>query len=371
MKIKTDVAIVGAGVVGLAIAAEVAGQGRNVFVFEREHTFGQGISSRQSEIIHGGIYYPTDSLKAKLCLEGNRLLYELCQKHHIPHRRTGKIIVALCDEEIPELEKIYAQACANGVGNMKILSAADIKNLEPNVVGRAGILSLSTGIINTHSLMDFFHRRAVENGAEFLYETEVIDLAREGEGWTVSIRDWEGVSEFSTGVVINCAGLYSGKIARLSGIDRDDYRLHYCKGDYFSLNAKTRGRVSRLIYPVPEQAGLGIHLTLALDGMMRLGPNTRFVEEIDYSVDKSQQGVFYQSARRFLPFIEPDDLSPDYSGIRPKLQGTDETFRDFVINHEESSGFTGLINLIGIESPGLTASPAIAHYVARLVADIT
>ncbi len=370
MKIETDVAIVGAGIVGLAIASEVAEQGRSVFVFERERTFGQGISSHQSEIIHAGIYYPQDSLKAKLCLEGNRLLYELCQKQDIPHKKTGKIIVACSEEEIPELERIYRQATANGVDNMETLSEADMKKIEPNIEGRAGILSPSTGIIDTHSLMSLFYRKAIANGAEFLFQTEVTGLDRAGKGWTVGIRDWEGISKLSTRVVINCAGLYSDEIALLAGIDRAEYRLHYCKGDYFSLNAKLRGKVSRLVYPVPEQAGLGIHLTLALDGMMRLGPSATYVDEVDYKVDQSQKEKFYRSARRFLPFIEPGDLHPDYSGIRPKLQGPGDSFRDFIINHEDKSGFPGLINLIGIESPGVTASPAIARYVAKLITDL-
>ncbi|MFO8101027.1 MAG: NAD(P)/FAD-dependent oxidoreductase [Dehalococcoidia bacterium] len=353
------------------MAAELSRQGRSVFVFDRELTFGQGISSRQSEIIHAGIYYPQGSLKAKLCREGNRLLYELCRKYDIPHKRTGKMIVACSEEEIPELERIYEQAAANGVDDLRYLSRADIQRLEPNVDGRAGILSPSTGIIDTHSLMSLFHSQAVEAGAEFLYGTEVTGLDRAGEVWRVGIRDREGFSELFSRVVINSAGLESDKVARLAGATGDDYRLHYCKGEYFGLNSRLRGSIGRLIYPTPQEAGLGVHLTIALDGMMRLGPNTQYVGEIDYSVDKSHREAFYLSAGRFLPHLELEDLHPDLAGIRPKLQGPGGLFHDFVIVHDDQGPLAGLVNLVGIESPGLTASPAIARYVAELTADIT
>ena len=370
MTIETDVAIIGAGVVGLAIAAEMAEQSRRVFVFERNRTFGQEISSRNSEIIHAGIYYPENSLKTNLCIEGNRLLYEICEQYNIPHKRLGKIILAVSEDEIPELEKIYEQAIRNGVTDLELLSQADIKRLEPNVKGRAGILSPSTGIIDSHSLMRFFHKKAVDHGAEFLFETEVAGLDKVGEGWKVSIRDWEGISELSARVVINCAGLDSDKIARLAGIDSDEYTLHYCKGKYFGLSPRLRGSVRRLIYPTPEQAGLGVHVTLALDGMMRLGPDAHYVDGIDYRVDESQKADFYQFASRYLPFIKPDDLFPDFAGIRPKLQGPGEPFRDFIIEHEGQKAFAGLINLVGVESPGLAAAPAIAKHVAKMVSEI-
>ncbi len=370
MTIETDVAIIGAGVVGLAIASEIAEQGRRVFVFERNRTFGQEISSRNSEIIHAGIYYPENSLKAKLCVEGNRLLYEICEQNNIPHKKLGKIILAISEEQIPRLEEIHAQATKNGVIDLELLSQADIKRLEPNVKGQAGILSPSTGIIDSHSLMQFFHQKAVVHGAEFLFETEVVGLGRVGEGWKVSVRDWEGISELFAQVVINCAGLDSDRVAGLAGIDSEDYRLHYCKGEYFGLSSRLRGSVSRLIYPTPEHAGLGVHVTLALDGMMKLGPNAHYVDEIDYRVDDSHKDAFYQFASRYLPFIDQDDLHPDFAGIRPKLQGLGEPFRDFIIEHNGQKGFAGLVNLVGIESPGLAASPAIAKHVAKLVSEI-
>lgn len=370
MTIEVDVAIIGAGVVGLAVAAELAEQGKSVFVFERNNTYGQETSSRNSEVVHAGIYYPEDSLKAKLCVEGNQLLYELCEQNTIPHKRLGKIIIATNEEQIPKLENIYEQAAKNGLDDLELLSRDDIRKLEPNIEGRAGILSPSTGIIDTHSLMTFFHKKAVGNEAEFLFESEVVGLNKTSEGWKVSIRDWEGISELSAQVVINCAGLDSDKIAQMAGIENREYRIHYCKGEYFSLSAKHRGSVNRLVYPTPEQASLGVHVVLSLDGMMRLGPNATYVDTIDYKVDKAQKGAFFESAKALLPFIDLNDLQPDFAGIRPKLQGPEETFRDFVIVHEVESGLSGLINFVGIESPGLTASPAIARLVSTMAFDI-
>jgi L-2-hydroxyglutarate oxidase LhgO len=369
MTAELDVAIIGAGVVGLAIAVEIAQQRKGVFVFERNGTFGLEISSRNSEVIHAGIHYPENSLKARLCVEGKRLLYELCERHSIPHKRLGKIVVATSEDEVRQLERIHEQARRNGVEDLTILSKTELKKLEPNVAGIAGLLSPSTGILDPYSLMRFLHGKARENGAEFVFGTEVIGLEKAGPKYKVPIRDREGVSDFVAQVVINTAGLDSDKIAQSAGIDivEAGYKLHYCKGEYFSLDPRWRNQVSRLIYPTPEQAGLGIHVTQGLDGRMRLGPNVRYVETIDYGVDDTDKEAFYESAKRLLPAIELEDLQPESAGIRPKLQAPGEAFRDFVIAHEEDLGFPGLINLIGIESPGLTAGPAIAQYVARIV----
>ena len=369
MTAELDVAIIGAGVISLAIAAEIAQQQRGVFVFERNGTFGLETSSRNSDVIHAGIYYPENSLKAELCVEGKRLLYELCERHSIPHKRLGKIIVATSEDEVPQLENICRQAERNGVKDLTPLSRTELKKLEPNVEGRAGLLSPSTGIIDSYSLMKLLHNKARESGTEFVFGTEVIGLEKAGPKYKVQIRDREGVSDFIARVIINAAGLDSDKIAQSAGIDivEAGYKLHYCKGEYFSLDPRWRNQVSRLIYPIPEQAGLGIHVTSGLDGRMRLGPNVRYVETIDYGVDDTNKEAFYESAKRLLPAIELEDLEPESAGIRPKLQAPGEAFRDFVIAHEEDAGLPGLINLIGIESPGLTAAPAIAQYVARII----
>ena len=372
MPAEVDIAIIGAGIIGLAVACEVARQKEGVFVFEKNHTFGLETSSRNSEVIHSGIYYPEDSLKARFCIEGKGLLYELCERHGISYKKLGKIILATEEDEVKQLEKIYQQGKRNGVEDLTFLSRTELNKLEPNIEGRAGLFSPSTGIIDSRSLLQFFYGQAREKGVQFIFNSEVIGIEKTRTKYKVQIRDREGISAFIARVVINAAGLNSDKVAQMLGIDiaQAGYQLHYCKGEYFSLSSKWRHLVSRLIYPTPEQVGLGIHLTLALDGKVRLGPNARYVETIDYGVDETQKAAFYQAARKFLPYIELEDLEPEFAGIRPKLQAPGEAFRDFVIAHEDRVGFPGLINLIGIESPGLTASPAIARHVAKMVAEL-
>jgi L-2-hydroxyglutarate oxidase LhgO len=369
MLAEIDVAIIGAGVIGLATAREIAQGGKGVFVFEKNRTFGLETSSRNSEVIHAGIYYPEDSLKAKLCVEGKSLLYKLCDKHNIAYKKSGKIIVAADENEISWLEELYEQGRKNGVADLMLLSRTELKKLEPNIEARAGLLSPSSGIFDSHTLLKFLHSQAREKGAEFVFGTEVIEIERAGAKYKVQIKDRDGISAFVTRVVVNCAGLNSDRIAQLVGIDiaKAGYKLHYCKGEYFSLDSKYRNLVSRLIYPTPEQVGHGIHWRQALDGRVLLGPSAHYVEAIDYAVDETQKQDFYNSAKRFLPIVELEDLEPEFAGIRPKLQGPGESFRDFVITHEERAGFSGLINLIGIESPGLTASLAIARYVGRIM----
>ena len=372
MLVEIDVAIIGAGVIGLATAREIAQEKKGVFVFEKNRTFGLETSSRNSEVIHAGIYYPEDSLKAKLCVEGKSLLYKLCDKHNIAYKKTGKIIVAADENEISWLEELYEQGRKNGVDDLVLLSRTELKKLEPNIEARAGLLSPSSGILDSYTLLKFLYSQAREKGARFVFDTEVIGIERAGAKYKVQIKDRDGISAFVAHVVVNCAGLNSDKIAQLAGIDiaKAGYKLHYCKGEYFSLSSKYRNLVVRLIYPVPEQAGHGIHVTVGLDGRVRLGPNARYVEAIDYEVDGTQKEAFYNSVKRFLPHIELEDLDPESAGIRPKLQGPDEAFRDFVIAREEKASLPSLINLIGIESPGLTASPAIARYVGRMVDEL-
>ena len=372
MLVEINVAIIGAGVIGLATAREIAQEKKGVFVFEKNRTFGLETSSRNSEVIHAGIYYPEDSLKAKLCVEGKSLLYKLCDKHNIAYKKTGKIIVAADENEISWLEELYEQGRKNGVDDLVLLSRTELKKLEPNIEARAGLLSPSSGILDSYTLLKFLYSQAREKGARFVFDTEVIGIERAGAKYKVQIKDRDGISAFVAHVVVNCAGLNSDKIAQLAGLDiaKAGYRLHYCKGEYFSLSSKYRNLVIRLVYPVPEQAGHGIHLRQGLDGRVLLGPSAHYVETIDYAVDETYKQYFYNSAKRFLPFVELEDLAPESAGIRPKLQGPEEDFRDFVIAHEEKAGFPGLINLIGIESPGLTAAPAIARYVGRMVDEL-
>ena len=371
---KAVITVIGAGVIGLAVAAQVAAKDREVYILEKNETFGQETSSRNSEIIHAGIYYPESSLKAETCIAGNTLLYELCQQHGIAHRKTGKLIVATKDEEVGKLEALLERGIKNGVRGLTMLSRQEVRELEPNVEAVAAIFSPSSGVIDSHALMKYFLSRAKEKGAEIAYKSKVVGIERLSDGYEVTVENSTRAFPFKTEVLINCAGLHSDKVAQLAGIEISEarYRLFYCKGEYFSVgNSKSR-LVERLIYPVPEPGagGTGIHTVMDIEGRIRLGPNARYVDEIDYKVDESQKGFFYHSVKAFLPFIEYDDLEPEMAGIRPKLQGPGEDVRDFVIRHEWDRGLPGLINLIGIESPGLTSAPAIAKYVESMVNEI-
>jgi len=368
------ITIVGAGVIGLAVAAQVAGKYGEVYILEKNETFGKETSSRNSETIHAGIYYPEGSLKAETCVAGNALLYDLCQQHGIGCRKTGKLIVATKDEEVGKLEALLERGKRNGVKGLAMLSKKRLRELEPNVEAIAAILSLSSGIIDSYALMKYLLNRAKEQGAEIAYKSKVIGIERLSDGYEVTVESGSKSFPFKTEILINCAGLNSDEIAQLAGIDIAEagYKLRYCKGEYFSVSNHKSRMVDRLIYPVPEPSsgGTGIHTVVDVEGRMRLGPNAQYVDEIDYKVDESQQGFFFDSVKQFLPFIEYDDLAPEMAGIRPKLQGPGEGFGDFVIRHEQDKGLPGFINLIGIESPGLTSSPAIAKYVEGLVSKI-
>jgi len=372
MSYEARVAVIGAGVVGLAVAAEISQHTCGVFVLEKNHGFGLETSSRNSEVIHAGIYYPEDSLKTRLCIEGKNLLYELCGNGSIRCRKAGKIIVAVEEDEIPQLENLCEQGKRNGVEDLVLLSQEEVRRLEPNVSCRAGLLSPSSGIVDSYSLLKYLYVRARGNGAQLVFNTEVVGIERRGTKYQIQIKDREGISSFESHAVVNAAGLNSDKLAQLAGIDISEagYRLHYCKGEYFGLSAKYSKLVTRLIYPLPGEASLGIHVTLTLDGRVRLGPNARYTDSIDYGVDEAQKQLFYDSVKRFFPAVRQEDMEPEFAGIRPKLQGSGEAFRDFVIADESTRGFPGLINLIGIESPGLTASLAIGRYVWQMIREI-
>lgn len=371
MSNRADIAIIGAGVIGLAITAQLAKAGRQVYVLEKNESFGLETSSRHSGVIHAGIYYPQGSLKSKLCVAGNRILYELCQKYDIGHRRSGKLIVATNDGEGGELEVLLERGRGNGAEGLKLISRRELKKLEPNVVGVTAMLSPSSGIIDSHALMQYFIAKSVEGGAQIAYKTKVVGVDKVSDGYEVIVEDSGGKSSFITTTLVNSGGLYSDEIAGMAGIgiDEADYRLHYCKGEYFSLRRRQGTKVNRLIYPVPPSdiAGVGIHITFDLEGRMRLGPDIEYVDSLDYNVDSRDQKLFCFLVRKLLPAIEYEDLAPEMAGIRPKLQEPGGEIRDFVIRDEADRGLPGFINLIGIESPGLTAAPAIAEYVAGLI----
>jgi L-2-hydroxyglutarate oxidase LhgO len=374
MEITTT--IVGAGVVGLAVAAELSKTRKGILILERNPAFGQETSSRNSEVIHAGIYYARDSKKAKLCVEGNRLLYRLCEQSRIPHRRCGKLIVATGKEEEALLATIQDRARENGVEALEMLSARQIKALEPNVKACAALFSPSTGIIHSHRLMRHYAARAKKNGAQFVPHTTVSRVEKQDDAcYRVHVVYPDGQTDtFTSRWIVNCAGLESDRLAESMGIDIDacGYRLHYWKGEYFSLDVP-RGFIRHLVYPVPQanHVGLGVHATIDLSDRVKLGPNATYLpgRELDYSVNPQARRSFYEAACLYLPGIAIDQLHPEMTGIRPKLQKPGDPAMDFIIAEESSKGFPGVINLIGIESPGLTASPAIARHVAALVAE--
>lgn len=374
MEITTT--IIGAGVVGLAVAAELSRIRKGILILERNPAFGQETSSRNSEVIHAGIYYAKDSKKAKLCVAGNRLLYQLCEASRIPHRKCGKLIVATEKDEEGILATIQDQARENGVASLEMLSARQIKALEPNVKACAALFSASTGIIHSHRLMRRFAAQANKNGVHFVPQTTVTRVEKQDDDrYRVHLVYPDGQKDtFTSRWIINCAGLESDRIARSMGIDIDacGYRLHYWKGEYFSLDVP-QGFIRRLVYPVPQpnHVGLGVHATIDLSDRVKLGPNAVYLpdRDLDYSVNPAARHSFYEAALRYLPAIALDQLNPEMAGIRPKLQKPGDPVRDFIIEEESSKGLPGVVNLIGIESPGLTASPAIARYVADLVAE--
>ena len=370
MPLEVDIALIGAGVVGLAIASELSQEG--VFVLEKNESFGHEVSSRTSEVIHAGIYYHEDSLKAKLCLKGNVLLYEFCAEHGVECKRVEKIFSAVEEGEMEGLEKLYNQASKNGVEGLRFISGDELKKLEPNVEGIAGVLSPPSGIVDSFSYMKALYNKASEK-ADFVFKCEVIGIEKINSKYRVTIRDSDGISTFNAPVLINAAGLNAEKIAALAGINipKAGYKTYLLKGDYFSIRPQKWGMIKRLIYPVPGKVGVGIHNCIAIDGREKLGPDEYYVDEIEYSVDENKKQLFYDYAKNYFPFLEIEDLEPESSGIRPMLQGPGESLKDFVITHEEEKGFPGLINLIGIESPGLTASLAIGKYVKEIVKEIS
>jgi L-2-hydroxyglutarate oxidase LhgO len=366
-----EIVVVGAGVVGLAVAAELAPRHPELLILERHERHGSETSSRNSEVIHAGMYYPTGSLKARLCVEGNRRVYELCARHAIPHRRLGKLIVAVRAEEEPELERLLERGTRNGV-ELRLLSGAEARELEPNVPARSALLSPSTGIVSAHGLMDALLQRALAAGALLQARSELVAVERRGADYRLEVRTPAGVESVTSERVVNAAGLECDRVAALFGIDVDaaGYRLHYCKGSYFAVTPAKAGLLSRLVYPVPSAVSLGVHALPDLGGRLRFGPDVEFLPDrrCDYSVDPGKRPAFAEAVRRLVPSLRDEDLLPDMAGVRPKLQAPGEPPRDFVVADESARGLAGLVDLVGIESPGLTAAPALGALVAKLLA---
>jgi L-2-hydroxyglutarate oxidase LhgO len=370
---KVDAVVIGAGAVGLAIASEISRKGRDTFILEKESAIGQGASSRNSEVIHAGIYYSTGSLKAKVCVKANPMIYKICAENKVPHKRLGKMIVGNGEEELKQLEGLMRQGKANGVNDLELIDSDQIKKLEPNVKGDMAVLSPSTGIMDAHGLMDSYLRKArrVSGSDPLVLDTEVKGIKKTPDGYIVDTVSGGEPFSVESRVVVNAAGLYCDKVAAMVGINIDEakYRLHWCKGDYYSMSGKPPANM--LVYPPPlkDTLGLGIHTVPDLTGRLKFGPNAYYIDKLDYKVESPVE-PFWSDIVTYLPGVKKEDLRPDMAGIRAKLQGPGEKARDFIIEHEEKRGYPGFIDLIGIESPGLTSSPAIAEIVTGIVNEI-
>jgi L-2-hydroxyglutarate oxidase LhgO len=370
---EADIVVVGAGVIGLATAAALARCGRSVIVVERNPAAAQETSARNSEVIHAGIYYPTGSLKATLCVAGRKMLYARCAERNIPHRKIGKLIVATEASEVAALEALCERGLTNGVTGLEIIGRREVNRREPDVRCEAALVSPETGIVDAHALSQSFLAEAESFGALLALRVEVVAIERSPSGYRIRARDATGsLTEIECAAVVNAAGLGGDALAERVGFEVDacGYRLRLCKGDYFALPPACGLRVSTLLYPVPADAGLGIHVTIDLAGRMRLGPDAEYVDAVRYEVDESKRAVFARAVRHYLPALDAASLTPDFAGVRPKLSGSGEPFRDFVVREESEAGFPSFVNLIGIESPGLTAAPAIAQRVVELLSGL-
>ena len=363
---KIETVIVGAGVIGLSIARALATRGRDVLVLEREDGIGQVTSSRNSEVIHAGLYYPSDSLKARFCVEGRRALYRYCAERGVPHRRCGKLVVATSHDEDAALQQLFERASANGVEDLELIGAARLKEMEPSVRAVGALLSGSTGIIDGHALMLAYQGDAENAGATVQCRTPLLSGTLSPSTIALQAGGDEPV-EIEADWLINAGGLAAWDISgSLAGLSPASIPPRYlAKGRYFAMSG--RAPFDHLIYPMPPAGGLGIHLTFDLGGQARFGPDVEWVDAINYDVDPAIAETFYDAIRQYWPGIPEGALAPAYAGIRPKVVGPGEPAADFVIQGPNETGHPGYVALYGIESPGLTASLAIGEYVANLV----
>lgn len=363
---EIECVVIGAGVVGLAVARALAERGREVIVLEATEAIGTGTSSRNSEVIHAGLYYPRGSLKATLCVRGREMLYDYCAVRGVPHERCGKLLVATARNQLPQLAAIETRGKENGVLDLIRLSGADAHELEPALHCEAAVFSPQTGIVDSHQLLLALQGDAERGGAVCAFHSPVESVEARAGRFTVTVGG-SSPTTLSAACVVNSAGLHANALARkIRGLDaRHVPPLYFARGSYFSVSG--RAPFSRLIYPMPNEAGLGVHLTLDLGGQARFGPDVEWVDSINYDVDPRRADAFYAAIREYWPELPDDALQPAYAGIRPKLSGPGEPAADFVIQGPAAHGVRGLVNLFGIESPGLTASLAIAQRVCELV----
>ena len=363
-----DILVIGAGVVGLACARTLAQRGHAVIVAERESGIGSGVSSRNSEVVHAGLYYPAGSLRARHCVEGRRLLYDFCASHGVPAKRCGKLVVATSELEIPKIEGIFAQGRQNGVEGLALIDASAAKVLEPNVSCLAALLSEETGIVDSHAFMLALQGDLEDASGTLALNAKIETLEHTPAGWEVRYGGADSGTMIVDAVVV-AAGLDAQALARATGgypAERVP-PLVYAKGNYFGCTGKPA--FTRLIYPAPVEGGLGTHLTLDLAGRMRFGPDVEWVDRLDYEVDPARAETFYASIRRYWPGLPDGALVPDYSGIRPKLTGPGEKPADFMIAGPAEHGLPRLVSLFGIESPGLTSALSIALEVCERIGE--
>ncbi len=372
MSVEVETVVIGAGAVGLAVAAELASLGHDVLVVERHPAFGTETSSRNSEVIHAGIYYPEGSLRAKLCVEGKKRLYAFAEEHKVPVNRCGKLLVATNEAEVDELAMIEERAIRNGVGDLARLTMAEANRLEPEIRCVAATLSPSTGIIDSHSLMAVFETRLLDVGGQIAFNSEVVGIAPVSKGeFRLSISSAGEVPDLTCARVVNAAGLGASRIGRTLRPAKSGYvvpKLFPAKGHYFALSM--RAPFKHLVYPMPSPDALGIHLTLDMSGAAKFGPDIHWQDDIDYAFDDpdARHAVFAKEIKRYWPGLPEGALVPAYTGIRPKIYAEGTPPADFAIHGENEHGVKGFVGLYGIESPGLTASLAIADCVARMMA---
>ena len=369
MKNDYEITIIGSGIIGLSIAKSLSEKShKSVLIIEKDNSYGKGISSRNSEVIHSGVYYKKNTLKSKLCIEGNKKLYAFCKKYSVWNKKCGKLIVGQ-KHQSEIIRKLYKNAVSNNIGEVKILEKNDISHYESQIKGDIALHIASTGIVSSHQLMDRLYKISCDGHHDYLFRSAFLKAVKIRNGYSLDLENYYGQKETVTSDwVINCAGLNSDTV----NINKNKHPgIHYSKGSYFKLSTRWRNKFKHLVYPVPDKKNksLGVHLTIDKNGYVRLGPNAQKLskKEENFHVDDKQKTFFFNEAKKYIKNIKLTDLEPDYSGIRPKLNTLTNLESDFYINNEKKSGFPNWINLIGIESPGLTASLAIGDYVLKLI----